>query len=327
MTPLLAIAIMLLLASAGLIVLAFTGVIGGSGKMHHKISQMVASQRDTTGFRRPGVEGERPRLNEMRDSELNQQKARFSCATITLEKRLRYADWKIEPKIFRLAQIAIGVVSALIMSQLLNTAWVIASMFFGYLLMGGILNYKIQKRFKKFDGDFAPFLLSLVGLLKTGMTPLQAIDAATVGLDEDSLVKHEARLMVERLRLGVSEDKSVGAFAEGVSHAEIELFVQALLLSRRVGGTLSDTLERLSKQVRKRQYFRNSAQAAVSMQRGSVWAILGILVALEGYIYWTYPVLVTKGLEWDVGWQIWQIAILLICLGIFWLQQVTKIRV
>ena len=127
--------------------------------------------------------------------------------------------------------------------------------------------------------------------------------------------------------MGVPEDQSIGAFGEDIYHEEIELFVQALLLSRRVGGNLSDTLDRLAKQVRRRQYFRYSAYHSVGMQRGSIWLILLVLVFMLGYIYFVSPELVVGAWSDDVGWQVWQMGILTILTGIFWIRQVTKIRV
>lgn len=185
----------------------------------------------------------------------------------------------------------------------------------------------MERRFKAFDNDYPQMLLSLVGLLKTGMNAMGALEAASQGLDETSLVKEEIDLMITRLRYGVPEDKSIGSFGEDIYHPEIELFVQALLLSRRVGGNLSDTLDRLAKQVRKRQYFRNSAKAAVGMQRGSIWFILGILCSLEIYLYLVYPEAVLGAIRDETGWLVWQFGLMVIALGMFWVRQVTKIKI
>ena len=185
----------------------------------------------------------------------------------------------------------------------------------------------MNRRFNAFDQDYAPFILQLVSLLKTGMNVMGALEAGAQGLEETSLVREEVELMMERLRFGVSEDKSIGCFGEDINHPEIELFVQALLLSRRVGGTLSDTLERLARQVRRRQYFRKQAIAAVSMQRGSIWLILGIMFFLEIYLYAVYPESVVGALQDPIGFQVWQTGIFLIIMGIFWVRQVTKIKV
>ena len=257
------------------------------------------------------------------------QKTKKSGAhgVLSLQKKLTYAQWSMPPIVFRILEIVISLVIFGLISIHCNIFMRALSLFTGPLVMRLLLNRSIESRFNAFDTDYPQMLMSLVGLLKTGMNPMAAIDTAAEGLDEESLVRQEIELMSNRLRYGVSEDKSIGSFGEEIYHPEIELFVQALLLSRRVGGTLSETLDRLAYQVRKRQYFRKSAKAAISMQRGSIWFILAIMVGLQGYIYIMYPVAITGAIQDETGWQVWQFAIMAIILGIFWVGQVTKIRV
>lgn len=246
---------------------------------------------------------------------------------LTIEKKLRYAQWKMKPVTFHVLEISLALLSFLTIGLLFSPFVQFLTLTFGPLFMRWLLNSAVEKRFKLFDQDYAPFLMSLVGLLKTGMTPLTAIEAASSALEQGSLIKLECELMMERLRFGVPEDNSIGSFAEDVFHPEIELFVQALLLSKRVGGTLSDTLDRLARQVRKRQYFRKQAVAAVGMQRGSIWFILGIMVTLMLYLYVIYPECIVGAIKNPVGWAVYQFGFVVIGLGIFWVRQVTKIKV
>lgn len=246
---------------------------------------------------------------------------------LTLQKKMKYAQWKVSPAIYLAMMILISLLCFAIAAAYLNLVFQLVSLLAGPLFMNWILTIRIDRRFNAFDRDYAPFLLSVVGLLKTGMNSLQALEAAAQGLEEGSVVKSETELMLERLRYGVPEDKSIGSFGEDIYHPEIELFVQALLLSKRVGGNLSDTLERLSKQVRKRQYFRHSAVAAVGLQRGSIWFILAILVGMLGYLFWMFPDMLATVVHHPIGLQIWQGGAIVILLGIFWVRQVTKIRV
>ena len=125
----------------------------------------------------------------------------------------------------------------------------------------------------------------------------------------------------------MSEDLSIGAFGEDVAHPEIELFVQALLLSRKVGGNLSDTIERLARQVRRRQQFRQSAGASVATQRFSIIFILAVVVLLGGYIAYMSPELLKGLIETSIGWQILQTAICATLIGIIWIRQITNIRI
>ena len=252
---------------------------------------------------------------------------RRASGKLTLERKLRYASWSITPLIFHVCSLVISFVVMGLASINFSIIYVALCIVAGPIAMNAALNFSTNRKFKAFDQDYAPFLLSVVGLLKTGMNPMNGIEAAAKGLSEDSSVRAEVEMMIERLRFGVPEDKSIGAFGEDIYHPEIELFVQALLLSRRVGGTLSDTLERLSKQVRKRQYFRESANAAVGLQRGSIWFILVILAGLEAYLYFVYPEAVVGAMKNEIGWKVWQFGLTVIALGMLWVRQVTKIRV
>ncbi|MCO6431954.1 MAG: type II secretion system F family protein [Deltaproteobacteria bacterium] len=275
----------------------------------------------------PGSTAERARAEVFKSAAERRYKKSWS-SQLTLEKRLRFARWTVFSALpFRALQAAAGLAIFLVVRPHTSILTAVLAFFLGPLCLSAILNFCVERRFRRFDFDYPQFLMSVVGLLKTGMTSVGAIEAAAKGLDAKSLVREEVQLMIERMRLGVPEDRSIGAFGEDIYHPEIELFVQALLLSRRVGGNLANTLERLSQQVRKRQYFRRSATAAVSMQRASIWLILGILTFMELYIYYTYPALVTEAINSEIGWQVWQAAIVLIVVSFIWSRQITKLKI
>jgi tight adherence protein B len=299
-------------------------ILGGQkSNVRGNMRNIVASQRT------PNERGSGPRGGERVSIFKTAQESKVQKVVdskVTLRKKLKFAQWKMPPAMFRLLELGLSLLVFSFAVMKFNIALQAMSLMSGPLFMRWLLNTAIERRFKAFDSDYPQYLLSLVGLLKTGMNAMGALETGAKGLEPGSLVRQEIELMIERLRFGVSEDKSIGAFGEDVFHPEIELFVQALLLSRRVGGNLSDTLDRLAKQVRKRQYFRSSANAAVGMQRGSIWFIIAILVGMEIYLYFVYPQAVTGAWADPFGWQVWQFAVVVILLGIFWVRQVTRIR-
>ena len=247
---------------------------------------------------------------------------------LTIRKKLRFAQLpNVPPYAFSLAQIFVSLVMFLITSMFFDSVLQIIALLSGSIFMNWLLNRRINRRFERFDADYPQFLLAFVGMLKTGLNPIQGLQAAAEGLEESSLVREEVQIMLERLRMGVSEERSIGSFGEDIYHPEIELFVQALILSRRVGGNLSATIDRLAKQVRRRQFFRRSANAAVGLQRGSIWFILGILMALEGYLYFVWPECVTITWTHPTGRSVGQAGLTGIVIGLFWIRQVTKLRV
>lgn len=307
----------------------FVSLVGRSRSTN--VSAQMRNLGSQTGRSQTGKGKHRSTLSQHQKSgasdELLIQRKRTSSA-LTLEKKLKYAQWNMPPVVFRLVMIVISLCVIAMASQLFDWVVQVVSLLSGPLVMNWTLNRAVSSRFKAFDADYPQMLLSLVGLLKTGMNPLQALESAANALDEGSLVRSEVEAMMLRVRYGVPEEKSIGAFGEDIFHPEIELFVQALLLSQRVGGgALSNTLDRLAKQVRKRQYFRMSAHAAIGMQRGSIWFIVGILAALEVYLYFAYPQAIVEAFEDPIGWQVWQGGGLVIALGLFWISQVTKLKI
>jgi tight adherence protein B len=316
--------VIIILCLAGMMVGVYFYAFGNSrsilGSTNYR-SMGNSMQRNSTAVRHK--DDKRASLFE-NSKEVN---VKASNSSLTLEKRLKFAQSRMTPAVYRLCQIVISIAAFFIAGAKFNLFIQVLALSAGPLFMGWLINFFVNRRFNQFDIDYAPFILSLVGLLKTGMNVMSAIEAAAEGMEEGSLVKEEIELMMERLRFGVSEDKSIGSFGEDIYHPEIELFVQALLLSRRVGGTLSDTLDRLSRQVRRRQYFRKSAHAAIGMQRGSIWFIIAILVALEAYLYVINPDFVVGAWNHPLGWQVWQVGMCLIGFGIFWVRQITKLKV
>lgn len=245
---------------------------------------------------------------------------------LSISRRLRYARWRISPLVYYLiAAVLSGSLFALL-APYVNPLLQVCCMLAGPVVMRGILSRCIERRSNRFDADYPQFLMSVVGLLKTGMTPSGALEAAARGLEKNSLVREEVLLMLERIRLGILEDRSIGAFGEDIHHPEIELFVQALLLSYRIGGNLSESIERLSRQVRRRQYFKSSAHAAVGLQRGSIMLITLILIGLQGYIAFIFPSLMRASLNHEIGWQIWQCAALCVVISFIWIRQVTQMK-
>lgn len=300
----------------------------GGNKKGSNVSNLMAAQRGTADKRRQ-KRGDSPTggPNVFEEAGGAQPARKRGDSSLTLAKRLKFGQWPFPVLVFHVLEVLLSLIVFLVVQLKMGIVLQLMSLLAGPLFMRWLLNLMVERRFKRFDSDYPQFLLSLIGLLKTGMNPMSALEAAAYGLDEGSLVKQEIELMLERLRFGISEDKSIGSFGEDIFHPEIELFVQALLLSRRVGGTLSDTLDRLAKQVRKRQYFRAQANAAVGMQRGSIWFIIAILCFVEVYVYFIYPQAVVGAWENEIGWMIWQGGICAILLGIYWVRQITKLKV
>ncbi len=294
--------------------------------VRHTIRDMVAAQRvESAADMRSSLTGT-PRASI--SDEISDVGVSTSHDQLTFQKQLKYAQLaEYPPYLFAIAQLGLSVAAFLLVRPYFYELLQLFSLSAGPLLVNGFITLRINNRVNRFDKDFPAFLLAFVGMLKTGLNPMQALDACASNLEPTSLVRQEVELMLERLRLGVSEERSIGSFGEDINHPEIELFVQSLLLSRRVGGNLSETIDRLARQTRKRQRFRAAAKAAVAMQRGSILFILAILVFLEGYLYIAWPECVIITWTDPAASKGAQFGLAMILTGLYWVMQVTKIKV
>ncbi|MCC6933390.1 MAG: type II secretion system F family protein [Deltaproteobacteria bacterium] len=297
-----------------------------SAKMKKAVSQnlrnMVAAQR---------ASGEAVKFNKLtehaaREADVSREEFQKSY-DISLERRLKYGQMDVTPSFIRIMQ---GALTIIIVLPLALTGSHILALLFALMAPSWVIDYvnrRMEKRFMEFDKDYATMLMSYVSLLKTGMNTLVGLQAAAEGLSEESLVRAEIELMLERIKLGVTEEQAIGSFAEDVAHPEVELFLQCLILSRRLGGNLSGTLERLAKQVRKRAQFRGQAKSAIGMEKGSLWGVVFVMGGLMAYLTFTAPDLFGKLVTTQTGWQLAQAGIFLIVIGIYWSSKIAKIKV
>lgn len=250
-----------------------------------------------------------------------------ASAKLTIAKKLFYADWSIKDWQFKLimALITLTVCIPVKMVGMPILTGLVCLM--TPLLCISVLDRSMNKRFERFDADYPVLLLSYVSLLKTGMSTISGLESAAKGLDPDSSVRIEVEVLVERLRLGLSEEQAINAFGETINHPELTLFVQSLLLSRRVGGTLSSTLERLARQVRKRQQFRKKAKSSVAMEAGSIVMISIVMTLLLVFLAISSPGLVMPALSHPFGQKVFQAGISLVAIGFFWSKKITNIKI
>jgi tight adherence protein B len=243
-----------------------------------------------------------------------------------LARKLQYAGWSISPALFRALSFGLGVALALGTLPYLDFFMAPFVAFAGPCLMNVLLRRSIERRTRRFSDDYPQLLMMAVALLKTGLPPTSALEAAARGLEGHSLVRSEVFAMLERMRMGLPEEKSIGVFGESISHPEIELFVQSLLLGLRVGGSLTDSLERLSTQARRREYFKRSAVASVAQQRGSMVAITLIMLALSSFLAVCAPAMASGLYRHPLGFKVIEVAAIVLLCAVGWLQQITRIR-
>ena len=297
------------------------------------LRQMVSIQRQLLREHSTTASGERYNMTVAAAAEtgLDKQNLKKSYA-LTLTDKLKYGSLAVPASQIRMVQAALSfmlfLVVLLLGNALVGPTYILAGL---VLVLGPFwvidyVDYRVKKRSELFERDYASFLMSFFGLLKSGLTTIGALEEAGKAMDDDSILKTEVELVVERIKMGLSDDQAMEQFGEDIYHPEIGPFLQAVLLSKKLGGNLSNTIERLAKQVRRRSQLKQQAQAAVGMEKGSLKVIAIVMFGILVYIGVTSPDLVVPALKDATGWIVAQCALCIIIGGVYWSRSVANIK-
>ena len=245
----------------------------------------------------------------------------------TLLQKIYFAEWTITPGQYKAIKYSVTAILTVGATFLLEIPLIICVFLLTPKFIDAILARAINKKFLNFDRDFPDFLMTIVSRLKSGMNILQAMQSATTELPSDSILKREMSLLNERIKLGYSEEKAIGSFAENVPHPEIELFTQVVILNKRVGGNFAATLERLAKQIRKRQDFRRKAVSSVAEQKGGGVFIFLIMTGLMFMVSQASPEITEVCFNSKMGRLVSQFGASLSIMGFYLIRVITSIRV
>ena len=162
------------------------------------------------------------------------------------------------------------------------------------LVAGGLVPSLLVRRARgKFQYEFLEFFpdgLDLIArAVRSGLPVFEAMEA--VGQQISDPVGPVFAKLVDEMRIGVDMENVLQATAERIAIPDFKFFVVSLVLQRRTGGSLAETLGNLSEVIRSRKQLRLKARALSSEARTSA-AILGalpivvflvILLASPGY--------------------------------------------
>jgi len=142
-----------------------------------------------------------------------------------------------------------------------------------------------QDRYQRKFLDVFPDALDLiVRAVRAGLPAPEAIELATREIPAP--VGTEFRRMLDETRIGVGIEDALQHTADRIRVPDFRFFVVSLVLQRRTGGGLAETLSNLSTVIRQRKAVRRKARALIAEPKASA-AIVAImpLIASVGLFF------------------------------------------
>lgn len=189
------------------------------------------------------------------------------------------------------------------------------------------ISLKMLKNYrdKKFLVQLPDAVTSISNSLKAGFSLIQAIDRVTVEMANP--MAQELRLMLYEIRLGVTLEQGLKNVARRMPSQDIDIVVNAILMSTEVGGNLAEIFDKIGETIRERNRIEGKIRSltAQGKMQGVVisltpFALIGILYAFERQLvvdFFTQP----------AGWFIFTVVLILIALGAISIAKIVRIEV
>ena len=178
---------------------------------------------------------------------------------------------------------------------------------------------KARSHERDIERDLPALLTSVASSVRAGMDPLAAVIGAREYLPKGSIVIKELEKLRHALSEGRDEEMVLEEFLAMYRNQEGELFKRCLILSRRHGGSLAESLHRVTKVARQRQSFRRKTRAALAMHRMSGIGIALCAGAMGALQLTMNPRSVDLAISHSVGGKLLILGATLMALGIIWM--------
>lgn len=237
------------------------------------------------------------------------------------------AGMPLRPKEWLIIRLGVALVAAAL-TVLLLPFWLVTAPLLGvlgWLLAGGYVRLKGNKRLKAF-ADGLPDVLQLVaGSLRSGFSLPQAVDNAAKD-GQEPLAGEFARALAES-RLGVPLEDALDRVAERMNSTDLTWTVMAIRIAREVGGNLAEVLLSTAETMRERGRIQRQVRVLSAEGRLSAYVLialpLGILAFMVAFRGSYIAPLVTD----PIGWVMSFYGVLSVLVGTWWMSRLVKLEV
>jgi tight adherence protein B len=188
-----------------------------------------------------------------------------------------------------------------------------------------ILERAVARRRGRFEEQLPDILSLLAGSLRSGWGISQSIDLVVDEVAEPAAA--EFRRAQSENRFGLSLEDSLARMAERLDSDDFRWVVSAIAIQRDVGGNLAELLDTVAATIRERAQLRREVRSLTAESRYSavVLSILPFFLLLA--LSFVNPGYIAVFLFTDLGRGLLAIGGLLLLVGAWWLNRLTKLEV
>lgn len=330
MTPVLAVEVVPLIASAVIAIAVFVLALALLSMDHEHRSDLEKRLTDYGGGRTEAeiaAAGERESESGIMQDlyDLTGRMAEKVGVLNRVEDKLEQADLPLRPPEALFVYIAIVVLtfafSMFLVGPLIGLGFT-ALAIFGPVMY---LEMRRKKRLRRFETQLPDVLNLLSGSMRAGFSFAQGLEAVAEEASEPS--KRELQRAYAESRLGRPIEDALEDSAGRMHSVDLMWAVMAIRIQREVGGNLAELLDTVASTMTERERLRHEVLALTAEGRMSAW-VLGVFPAAFAVIlYLIQPDYMKTLFENPVGVVAVVVSAIMAGLGFVWLRKIMAIEV
>ena len=219
-----------------------------------------------------------------------------------------------------------GVVAALVTGALVGSlpVGVLLGGMVGWLGPRLFLSVRAARRVARFGADLPDALQLIASGLSSGYSLPQALDSV-VRLGQGPVAAEVGRALAQS-RLGTPMEDALEQVADRVGSVDFRWVVMAIRVQREVGGNLADVLLQVAGTIRERAWLRRHVKALSAEGRLSGIILAALPVVIGGYLFLVRPEYVGRLVTEPLGLAMLGVGVVMLGIGLFWMNKITKVE-
>jgi tight adherence protein B len=187
-----------------------------------------------------------------------------------------------------------------------------------------ILKFLLYRRRNRFLEQFPDAISMLSNAMKSGLSFIQAIEMVSHEAPEPTAT--ELKIFCKDRQTGKTIDAALDRLSERMPMVDIRIFVMVIKLSNRMGGNVTEALQRLAETIRNRFLIEKKVKSLTADIRTQ--AVVVCLLPFILFILLTFlaPDLMRPVMGTAAGFLILGIVIVMECIGGFFMWKMSQIK-
>ena len=209
---------------------------------------------------------------------------------------------------------------------------VFSLIFQSYLTFGAVLGFILLfpkiwvgwvsiRRNRKLRRQLLVFIPSLSSFIKSGHGLSKSIEE--IAKTADPPISDELELTLKQVKLGTTLEKALLNFSNRFQSENLQMLVHAMVISQRLGTSLSEIVDHLSRKTLEKEKLRQKVLSLTAQGKIQAWIALVMPLLLFGFVGLIAPGYFDSFIETDAGVICLLLCLVSLSIGFVWIYRIS----